>query len=181
MRAFQEGYPGLTVFLSFGHSLPWVLSEKGRRPLAETSYGLLAPFLDGLLEAARDRTRVVDGYELSYGFLEPQHFNEARQLVEEGVMPIVGAPNAYRERLRLGYGLWLDYDWRRRGWSSEKPSANYYSPERFEATLVTALRATDEYVWIYGETPRWWGSMKLENRVPDPYVVAIRRALAAAR
>ena len=75
MRALQEGYPGLTVFLSFGHSLPWVLTERGRQPLAETSYGLLAPFLDGMLEAARDRTRVVDGFELSYGYLEPRHFD----------------------------------------------------------------------------------------------------------
>ena len=181
MRAFQEGYPGLTVFLSFGHSLPWVLAERGRLPLAETSYGLLAPFLDGMLEAARDRTRVVDGFELSYGYLEPRHFDEARQLVEEGVRPIVGAPDAYRERLRLGFGLWLDYDWRHRGWSSEKASANYYTPDRVETILATALRTTDEYVWIYGETPRWWGATKPESRVPDPYVVAIRRALAAAR
>jgi len=181
MRAFQDGYPGLTVFLSFGHSLPWALSERGRKPLAETPYGLLAPFLDGMLEAARDRTRVVDGYELSYGYVESRHLDEARQMVEEGVQPIVGAPDAYRERLRLGFGLWLDYDWRHRGWSHDRPSANYYSPDRFEAILVAALRTTDEYVWIYGETPRWWGSTKPESRVPDAYVAAIRRALETAR
>jgi hypothetical protein len=181
MSAFQEGYPGLTVFLSFGHSLPWVLSDRGRRPLSEISYGLLAPFLDGMLEAARGRTRLVDGYELSYGFLDPRQFDQARQLVEEGVRPIVGVPGAYRKRLRLAFGIWLDYDWRRRGWSAEEPSRNYLSPERLETVVVAALRASDEYVWIYGETPRWWGSTKPEARVPDGYVSAIRRARAAVR
>jgi hypothetical protein len=169
------------VFLSFGHSLPWVLSDRGRRPLSEISYGLLAPFLDGMLEAARGRTRLVDGYELSYGFLNPRQFDEARQLVEEGVRPIVGVPGAYRKRLRLAFGIWLDYDWRRRGWSAEEPSRNYLSPERLETVVVAALRASDEYVWIYGETPRWWGSTKPEARVPDGYVSAIRRARAAVR
>ena len=30
MGAFQEGYPGLTVFLTFGYSLPWAQSQAGR-------------------------------------------------------------------------------------------------------------------------------------------------------
>ena len=181
MSSLQDGYPGLTVFLSFGHSLPWVLSERGRRPLSETSYGLLAPFVDGLLEAAHGRTRVVDGYELSYGFVDPRLFDEAREQVEKGVRPIVGVPGPYRERLQLAFGLWLDYDWRHRGWSAQEPSGNYFSPDRFETALVAALRATDEYVWVYSETPRWWGSTKPESRVPDAYVSAMRRARAVAR
>jgi hypothetical protein len=181
MSALQEGYPGLTVFLSFGHSLPWVLSEHGRRPLSDISYGLLAPFLDGMVEAAHGRTRLVDGYELSYGFLNPRHFDDARQLVEEGVKSIVGVPGPYRRRLQLAFGIWLDYDWRHRGWSTQEPSRNYFSPDRLESTLVAALRTSDEYVWIYGETPRWWGSTKPEARVPHAYVSAIRRARAGAR
>jgi len=181
MSAFQDGYPGLTVFLSFGHSLPWVLSDRGRRPLSETSYGLLAPLLDGMLEGARGRTRVVDGYELAYGLLDSRHFDEARKLVEDGVMPIVGAPGPYRRRLRLAFGIWLDYDWRHRGWNAREPSANYLSPEKLEALVAAGLRASDEYVWIYGETPRWWGTAAPESRVPEPYVSALRRARAAAR
>jgi hypothetical protein len=95
MSSLQDGYPGLTVFLSFGHSLPWVLSERGRRPLSETSYGLLAPFVDGMLEAARGRTRVVDGYELSYGFVDCGS-STMRKLVEASGPS--GVPGPYRER-----------------------------------------------------------------------------------
>ena len=63
MEAFQEGYPGLTVFLTFGHSLPWLESSRGRGNLAECNYGLLAPFLDGMLKAAKGGARIVDGGE----------------------------------------------------------------------------------------------------------------------
>lgn len=174
MSAFQGGHPGLTVFLTFGHSLPWVLSERGRKPLAETPYGLLAPFLDGVLEAATGDTRVFDGYELSYGFREAERFAEARRLVFRDVLPIVGAPEAYRHRLRLAFGLWLDYDWRRLGWSTTKPEANYFTPTAFATALSAALQETDEYVWVYGETPRWWGQPLPDARVPDAYEAALR-------
>ena len=55
MEAFQDGYPGLTVFLTFCYSLPWLESASGRGALAECHYGLLAPFMDGLVDAAETR------------------------------------------------------------------------------------------------------------------------------
>lgn len=181
MRAFQQGAPDLTVFLTFGHSLPRVLSEHGKKPLAETSYGLLAPFLDGLLEASRGGTRVVDGYELSYGFQYAGQFSDARRLVTEGVLPIVGAREAYRRRLTLGFGLWVDYDWRHLGWSATDPSKNYFTPEAFEVALTAALNECDEYVWVFGETPRWWGSTDPQAALPDAYAKAIARARRAVQ
>ncbi len=181
MAAFQDGYPGLTLLLSFGHSLPWVQSEHGRRPLEECSYGLLAPFLDGVLERARGGTRVVDGYELSYGFRDPRQFDDARRLVELAVLPVVGAREAYRERLRLAFGIWLDFEWRTRGWSASEPAKNYHTPESFERVVAAALRTSDEFVWIYGENPRWWAAPTPGSRVPEAYAAALRRARAEPR
>src|SRR5581483_3050802 len=68
MRAFHEGYPGLTIFLTFGYSLPWEEKLDGNKAIKDCSYGLLAPFLDGLVEAAKGRDRFVDGFEISYGY-----------------------------------------------------------------------------------------------------------------
>jgi len=181
MVALQEGYPGLTLLLSFGHSLPWVQSEHGKQPLEECSYGLLAPFLDGVLERARGGTRVVDGYELSYGFRDPRQFEDARRLVKLAVLPAVGARDAYRRRLRLGFGIWMDYEWRRRGWSPTDTSKNYLTPESFGRVVAAALRTSDEYVWIYGESPRWWAAPSVDARVPEAYAAALRRAKAARR
>ncbi len=181
MAALQEGYPGLTVLLTFGHSLPFVLTEHGRQLLEECPYGLLAPFLDGLLERVHGGTRVVDGYELSYGFLQARQFEDARRLVEQAVLPIVGARDAYRRRLRLGFGLWVDYEWRRRGWSASTPANNYFTPESLERAVGAALRTSDEYVWIYAECPRWWAAGTAESRMPEAYAAALRRARSSER
>jgi hypothetical protein len=169
MEAFQAGYPGLTLFLSFGHSLPFVQSQHGRLPLADVSYGLLAPFIDGLLDGARGSTRIVDGYEISYGFTHLPHFDEARTLVKEGVLPVVGNPEAYRRRVDLAFGLWMDYDWRHLGFDPESPEKNHFSPERWAASLARAREVSDEYVWIYTEEVRWWGPEAARHPVPKAY------------
>ena len=178
MTAFQEGYPGLTVFLTFGYTLPWVLSDKGQQPLAETPYGLLASFLDGMLEAGEGCTRLIDGFELSYGYRHSQNFTEARRLFRE-VHPIVRQPSRYRARLQLGFGLWLDYDWRRLGWSPTEVEKNYFTPTIFGASLRAALQESDRYVWVYAETPRWWDGGSRAG-LPTPYAVVLGRAHLAA-
>lgn len=74
MRALERGYPGLTVFMTFAYSLPLHETIGGRGALTGAHNGLLAPFLDGMLEAARDSTRIVDGHELSYSYRDPARF-----------------------------------------------------------------------------------------------------------
>jgi len=64
MQAFQSGFPNLKVFLTYGYSLPWEQSQKGKVPLSQTEYGLLAPFLDGMLEAVKGKTKIIDGFEI---------------------------------------------------------------------------------------------------------------------
>jgi hypothetical protein len=177
MDAFQEGYPGLTIFLTFGYSLPWAQTGNGKKSLANCSYGLLAPFLDGMLEGAGKGVRLVDGHELSYGYKTAEQFAVARKSVKNDLLPLVRDPSKYEQVMSLGFGLWLDDDWRKKGWDTEDLSKNYFPPQAFEASVREALRAADEFVWIYTETPRWWsdgGPVKL----PEAYVQAVREAKA---
>ncbi len=176
MRAFQEGYPGLTVFLTFGYSLPWVESEHGKKPLAQCRYGLLAPFLDGMVDAAGGDTRIVDGYELSYGYKTRAQFAAARKTVEQGLLPIVANPEKYRRVFSAGFGIWLDHDWRKQGWHIENPAENYFSPEGFETSVRAALQEADGYVWIYSETPRWWSGEGKPVKLPLAYETALETA-----
>ena len=55
-------------------------------------------------------------------------------------------PELYRQRVRAGFGLWLDY--------SQKP--NYFTPEEFQRALGYALEISDEYVWLYTHGPRFF-------------------------
>ena len=176
MAAFQQGFPGLTVFLTFGYSLPWAQSQGGKNPLAECHYGLLAPFLDGMVEAAKGHTRLVDGYELSYGYKDPARFPAAHQTMREGLLPIVADPKKYHRVLSIGFGVWMDEDWRRKGWDTEDLTKNYYSPAEFEASVRRGLEVADEYVWVYTEMPRWWSAEGASVKLPPSYDAALRRA-----
>ncbi len=176
MQAFQKGYPGLTVFLTFGYSLPWLESYQGKGPLADCNYGLLAPFLDGMIASARGKTRLVDGHEISYAYQTAAQFVAARKAMSQDLLPIVRDPEKYRQVVSLGFGIWLDNDWRKRGWDTNDFSRNYFSPDTFETSVREALQTADEYVWIYSESPRWWSDAGTPKALPEPYAVALRRA-----
>jgi hypothetical protein len=177
MRAFQENYPGLRVFLTFGYSLPWSETDRGKKPLAECKYGLLAPFLDGMIEAAQHDTRLIDGYEISYGYKTASQFSVARKVVTQDLLPIVRDAHRYREVCNLAFGLWMDRDWRTRGWDPQDLSKNYFSPEDLGASVKAALNECDEFVWIYSESPRWWSpEPSPKTAVPKAYAEALRTA-----
>jgi hypothetical protein len=177
MEAFQQGYPDLTVFLTFGYSGPWLESSSGVRPLAACEYGLLVPFLDGMVEAARGGTRLVDGYEPAYFHeRDTTKFTAAYRTITEGLLPIVADPAAYRRRVSVGFGLWLDVDSRTRGWDGVDGGKNFYTPEAFEASVRAALEVAEEYVWIYTEAPRWWSEDGQPVDLPTGYAEALRRA-----
>lgn len=176
IEAFQQGFPGLTVFLTFGYSLPWAQSQEGKKPLADCSYGLLAPFMDGMVEGAKGRTRLVDGYELSYSYKDPARFAAAYQAMREGLLPIVADPTKYHRVASFGFGIWLDDDWRRKGWNEQDVTQNFFTPEALEASVRRALEVADEYVWLYSETPRWWSEEGHPVKLPPAYDAALRRA-----
>jgi hypothetical protein len=179
MAAFQQGFPRVIVFLTFGYSLPWSQSGGGKRSLADCSYGLLAPFLDGMVEAAKGQARFVDGYESSYGYRDTNRFAKARQAVREDLLPIVANREKYGRVFSLSFGIWMDKDWRTTGWHESDFSKNFYSPEAFEASVRKALEVADDYVWIYSETPRWWSAEGKPVKLPPAYDQALRRARTA--
>ncbi len=176
MAAVQDGYPDLVVVLTFGPSLPRREMLRSSKPLAEVEYGLLVPFLDGMVEAVRGKTRIVDGFELSYGYKADRQFDEGRELMTEGVAPIVADPPSYRRVVSPAFGIWLDYDWRKTGWDVADPSRNYFTPAGFEASVRAALERSDEFVWIYSETPRWWSAEGGPVKLPAAYEEALRRS-----
>ncbi len=176
MEAFQEGFPDVVVLLTFGASLPRRQMLRSGKPLADVEYGLLVPFLDGMVEAARGRTRIVDGFELSYGYRTAREFAEGFRLMTEGVAPIVADAASFRRVVSPGFGIWLDNDWRKKGWDVADPSKNYFTPEAFEASVRAALERSDEFVWIYTETPRWWSPAGGPVKLPAAYDAALRRA-----
>jgi hypothetical protein len=174
MTAFQEGYPDLTVFLTFGYSLPWRQSKERKDGLPDADYGLLSPFVDGLFDAARGKTVIVDGHELSYSYRSPERFDKADKAMREDVLAIAADAGQYRRHRSIGFGIWMDNDHHRMGWHVDDFTENYFLPDQLEQSVARAWRLADEYVWIYTEKPRWWGKNGKEL-LPSAYENAVRR------
>jgi hypothetical protein len=177
MTAFQEGYPGgVTILLTFGYSLPLAQCTGDKAKLPDCEYGLLAPLLDGMLDAAEGESKIVDGYELSYAYRDVDRFATAYSTMKTGALKLVADPQKYARHFSFGFGVWMDLDWRKLGWDVEDPKKNFYSPEAFERTARKALETADDYVWIYSETPRWWTAEGGPQKLPATYDAALRRA-----
>jgi hypothetical protein len=175
MSAFQDGFPDLTVLLTFGHTLAWKQSDGGKKSLADCHDGLLVPFLDGMIDSANGKTRLVDGHEASYGYRDPALFVQAREAIKLKASRLAADPAKYQSTVKAGFGLWLDYDWPRYSWNTTKLESNYFSPERFLASLRAAVEQTEEYVWIYTEKPRWWSKVGTAVDLPPAYIDAIKQ------
>lgn len=175
MRAFERGYPGLTVFMTWAYSLPMHESLGGRKALADAHNGLLAAFVDGMVDAASDSAVIVDGHELSYAFREPARFAAKADSMRRGVARIAANPARYARRRSVAFGLWLDDDSSHRGWNAHDPSRNYFTPETFGVAVQAALDHADRYVWIYAEKPRWWSDAGTPQELPAAYDSVLRR------
>jgi hypothetical protein len=176
VEAFQDEFPGLTILVTFGHSLAWRQSDGGKKALADCPDGLLAPFLDGLIAASKGATQLVDGHELSYGFRDPALFSQARETMKQRAAGLAADPARYQKMVSAGFGLWLDYDWPKYGWKPAEIERNYFTPDGFETSLRAAIAQSDEFVWIYTEKPRWWSNLDHPTDLPEPYIEAVRRA-----
>jgi len=179
MTAFQEGFPDLTVLVTFGHSLVWRQSDGGKKPLEDCGDGLLVPFLDGMLEASHGNARLVDGHEMSYGYRDAGAFAQAHEAIRLKAAGLAADRLKYQNVVSAGFGLWLDYDWQKKGWNTAELDKNYFSPDRLEASLRAAVEQSDEYVWIYSEKPRWWSEKGGAIDLPPAYVETVRRVRRA--
>lgn len=176
MEAFQNECPEIVIFLTFGFSLPYRQSDGGKKPLSEVGYGLLAPFLNGMLDAAKETVKFVDGFEFAYPYRERKQFEEGYRLMSEGTLPLVADQKKYRQLFSFGFGVWVDCYWRRQGWHTDDFSKNHFTPEQLQAALEHALQVADEFVWVRTEQPRWWTERGQPERLPEAYWQAVVNA-----
>jgi hypothetical protein len=170
VRAVNKEFPDVTLLLTFGYAAAQPRGQAKDR--SQAPYGLLADFLDGVLGACTRETTVVDAWEPSYPYKEPRQFEQAYETIKKKALDWTAEPAKYRGQVRAGFGLWMDYDWRRKGWGATDFAKNHFRPDEFERAVSAALRVSDRYVWVYTEQPRWWTGEKL----PLPYVEALARA-----
>jgi len=176
MRAIEKGYPGITLFLTLGvtHTVIQTISE----PIAldKGPYGLLAPFVDGMVLAASDSAKIVDGLEGNYPSRTPAQVENYVGVYDTAVVAFVTDMSRFRRVTSRSWGFWLDYDWRTRGWNETDGSKNYQTPASLQKSIRRALELADDYVWIWVEKPHWWSDSGRPTKLPPGYVQALRNA-----
>ncbi len=173
MNATKAIFPDITILMLFGPShLAFYPQVKS---LEQQDYGLLPPFVDGMMEVADRRAKFVDLCEFAYGYKDRHQFLAAYHTIVNKAPTFSLFPELYRSKIRVGFGLWLDYGSGRQGWYVDDFRKNHFSPEEFQRSLQMALELSDEYVWIYTQQPRFFPP----ERLPDAYLNAIKAARSA--
>jgi len=152
------------VFLSvFGHSFPFLERLQRGADSQGQKYGLLPAFYDGLLEAMPSGAYLVDGYESGFAFKEQKKFLKAYGQIHKGALTLSAVPDRYQEKVKAGFGLWLDYN--------DRPG--YFTPEELRQAVSNALSVSDGYVWIYSHNLQFFPP---SPETVKPYIKALAEA-----
>ena len=161
---FRE-FPDAHLLFYWAFSNARLQSEASDPKLAlKESKRLFPAFLNGMLDVMPPEAVFIDGDEDSYTFRAANgSFNSAFLQILKGVLQFVAPEHRakYRAQVRNSFGLYLDQyvgaKYRRRAGKRGVPNNWYRAPvdgsrdAAFRADLEAAVRASDEYVWIYGE------------------------------
>ena len=180
MQAVQDGNPDIVILLCLAHSYV-NRSPNARRHLAKIEYGLTPAFLNGMIEAAGPRVRIIDGHEQGYGYLTSEEFfrgyHATRRLALSLVPPELH--DRYRTKMEFGMAVFANYSLGLTEYPGHWPIHYLTAKERlrvFEQNIYAGLQATDEYLWLYNEHIGWWEDPAWAYR-PQPGVLdAIRSA-----
>lgn len=172
VQALNKEFPDITILCLYGMSLPYVQIGGDMTQFDSASYMLLAPFIDGMSEAATPKTVIVDGFEFSYSYKTREEFAKARKVILEDSTKVSGDPKAFSKHVQVGFGLFPDDDvdtpWHT---DPSEYSNNYFTLASFRAVANYALEESDKYVWVYSSKMHW-----LDGTPPKDYVEALRLA-----
>lgn len=166
MRAINAALPEAVVLTTWANSIPAIQAKHG--DILKSGYNLLPAWYDGMVSAATDRTKIIDGYETSYGFKQRQQFLEAYYTMLNKGRALSDVPQEYREHVSAGFGIWADNGSK---FDPQDFTKNYFTPEELEQTLGMAFEISDEYVWMYNHHIGWW-----KGEAPAAYVAALKQA-----
>lgn len=161
MSAVVEEYPDITIFAYrlLCDLLPALASDADPTPALEThAFGLVPGFVNGWLDVAPPTVKIIEGNENAYRYNSDADFDRAYVDLTTRTRRLISPENRakFRSQVLVGHGIYLDAH-------ANPPSSPWYidpkggpKAARLEANVASALRASDGYIWVYGETARWW-------------------------
>jgi len=173
-RRVSEIYPEINVLVIYtGYRDK---DQKGPYPV------LAGAFTDGWLAGLGPEARLFDMREQAYGCKTYADFQEIAAPVPDEAKNS-HFPELHRERLKLGFGVWMDNRGRPGeygGWFQDL-RMNHFTPAELSDAFYYGLALSDGYVWVYSERAfSWPGAQNCKSwdevNVPDAYFRAIAGA-----
>lgn len=186
MKAVGEEFPGC-VILTYRLlcDLERVATADGdvTAHLSVHTFGLMPAFVDGWLDALPPGVRIVEGNENAYRYNSREEFERAYTHLRTACPLLLAAENRakYRAQVDIGHGIYID------AFTNPPGDTWYIDPKgttpaaRLEANVAAGLRASNGWVWVNGESGRWWagGNPKYptwEDKLPGASVAIVRAA-----
>jgi len=182
MEAIQDGFPDIVLLLSLAHSYVNRTPQASQKLSELSSYGLLPAFVNGLLDAAGPRVRMIDGQEQAYGYVTPGEYFRGYHDIRQRALELVPRElwGKYRDKMEAGVAIFANLQLAVHRTTTRYWLPHYLEPEErlrlFEQNVYHALHTTDEYVWLYSEHMGWW-----ESGHPVPTPPGALDAIRAAR
>ena len=160
-RTVLAAYPDMVLFAFWAFSMGHQYMAQLDPVAAMRAKGeLYIPFLDGVLDAIPPGVRIVDGDETSYNYSAygRDWMNYADKVAENrACIALVSSENRakFRAQVLMGAAVYLDK------YTNKKGKFYYTGPvsgsrlHAFDENLRGALRASDEYVWLWCEKFSW--------------------------
>lgn len=151
MQTLNQAYPSITVLYAYGLA---VAPYENMEDLHEHPYGLLPPFIEGMMEIADEETVLIDGFEQSYTYRQNEQFRSAFEFVKGYPFEEQrGEEQNEVSSLDIGFGLWVDH---RCDNGDPNTTCLGFNPSEFQQAVQLALTYTDRYVWIYSQRFNWY-------------------------
>ncbi|PNY79668.1 NPCBM/NEW2 domain-containing protein [Deinococcus koreensis] len=184
LSTIQAEMPDVQMLTLFG--MTYLKKQADQRGgLEQVEWGLLASFIEGMLDVIGPQARLIDGNEPSYYYYLPnaQEFSSfAGQ--RDAARTLVSPENRarYDAQVKTSHAVFVDgllglYN--ASGVNGLLGCHLRNTAERrlmLEHHLYQGLNTTDEYVWAYSEQMDWWGSLGQGVRLPDETRNIVARA-----
>ena len=157
MQAMTSVFPGIDFPMSFGSCIVHedVLNYEPARGkhFSHARYALLAALIDGMIEAADERTTITDVYELSYYYTTQEEFDRAGPIVRDACQAYSEIPEDYAKKIRVGLGI---YPTHHGMFNRDDFTNNKFTPDGLRDAVRMAMTTSDRITWIWNESASFW-------------------------
>ncbi len=154
IKALQADKPDIKI-LCF-----WLLdlfdAQSRTQPATETGMALYPFFIEGIMEGINHVNSIIDGNESSYWFQKPENFILAGEYLRDRGRDLVYAPLKPKFK-DISVAQSVYYDWIYAKIPAYDKGFKQATKDRYlRDNLYSALKSSDEYVWLYNERINWW-------------------------